>query len=241
MSTSLRCAYSRMVSPPTRNLVRPIYRTTHNKLLYPSVGQFYQNSVSVTMTPSATVQCVRRFFFRSFRTQEESVVDPLDDKIKDLEQRAKALNEMWKNSLHDVENVKQRMSKDLHKAQDFGVEKFVRNLFSVIDTLNICLQNKPDFNSPQFKHNSSARSAFESIETTKNQFCSVLKDSYGIEEVVPALGDNFDLTQHHALFEVEPPPDSSIEPGKIGLVVKSGWKRKDVLLRPASVGTVKQI
>lgn len=44
---------------------------------------------------------------------------------------------------------------------------------------------------------------------------------------------------HNALFEVDAPAGSDAKPGTIGLIVKSGWKRKDNLVRPAHVGVVK--
>lgn len=34
---------------------------------------------------------------------------------------------------------------DVAKARDFGAEKMVKSLFPVLDTLAICIKNKPDF------------------------------------------------------------------------------------------------
>eukprot|EP01124_Arcella_intermedia_P017517 TRINITY_DN24288_c0_g1_i1.p1 TRINITY_DN24288_c0_g1~~TRINITY_DN24288_c0_g1_i1.p1 ORF type:complete len:203 (-),score=53.88 TRINITY_DN24288_c0_g1_i1:74-682(-) len=191
--------------------------------------------------PRFSVHTSRRCFHATRRLNME---DLKDSRIKDLEGKIAELRAKLDTTLGEVENVKRRMTKDVHKAQEFGVDKLVKNLFSITDTLNICLQNKPDFESPQFKDNVQARVAFESIEATKKQFASVFKDSYEIEELVPPIGAQFNPMEHNALFEVDTPVDPNGnpigKPGQIGMVVKTGWKRKDVLLRPASVGTIKR-
>lgn len=56
------------------------------------------------------------------------------------------------------------------------------------DTLDICIKNKPDFESDAHKNNEHAKRAFEGIESAKNQLVSILK-GMGVEEVVPKEGE----------------------------------------------------
>lgn len=181
------------------------------------------------------------------QTQEpEQPEDPKDAKIKELEKRLGEFEKMvdelragWKGALAEQDNVRKRAQKEIEKAKDFGVEKLCKHLFNVNDTINIILQNQPDFDLPENQNNIHAKSAFEGIQRVKQQFASAFADSYEIEEFQPELGEMFDPLQHNALFEVDPPKGKDIGPGKVGLLVKSGWKRKGSLLRPASVGVVK--
>lgn len=62
------------------------------------------------------------------------------------------------------------------------------------DTLDICLQNKPDFTAAPHKDNGHAQRAFEGIQAAKSQLVSILK-GMDIEEVVPKLGDQVSMTQ----------------------------------------------
>eukprot|EP01124_Arcella_intermedia_P035602 TRINITY_DN911_c0_g1_i1.p1 TRINITY_DN911_c0_g1~~TRINITY_DN911_c0_g1_i1.p1 ORF type:complete len:267 (-),score=67.97 TRINITY_DN911_c0_g1_i1:104-904(-) len=169
---------------------------------------------------------------------EKPQVDNRDQKIEELTKTVIELRNNIKFGMAEVENTRKRLQKDVDKAKEFGVEKLVKNLFSVTDTINICLQNKPVMKENE---NVDAVIAFEALETTKKQMLSVFKDSYAIEEFIPTIGDPFDPMHHNALFEVDPPQNHpEATPGTIGLVVKSGWRRNHQLLRPAGVGVVKQ-
>jgi len=166
--------------------------------------------------------------------------DPKDQKIADLNQIIGELRSSLRTTLAEVDNVRKRMQKEIDKAREFGVEKLVKNMFPLLDTINICLQNKPDFENPQFAENIDAKIAFDALETTKQQFLTILKETCAVEEFLPKLGDNFDPNYHNALFEVNPPSSNpNIPPGSIGVIIKSGWKRNNTLLREASVGVVK--
>eukprot|EP01128_Nolandella_sp_AFSM9_P004891 TRINITY_DN2298_c0_g1_i1.p1 TRINITY_DN2298_c0_g1~~TRINITY_DN2298_c0_g1_i1.p1 ORF type:complete len:226 (+),score=82.68 TRINITY_DN2298_c0_g1_i1:187-864(+) len=164
------------------------------------------------------------------RTEEEK-------RIATLEALCKTLNEKYKTSLADLENYRKISQRDVTKAREFGAEKMVKKLFPVVDTLDICLQNKPDFELPEHKDNAEAQSAFQGLITTKKNLISIFADN-GLEEIKPELGDEFDPNFHNALFQLDA-PSAEIRPGQVGLVVKSGWKRKDILMRPADVGVVK--
>eukprot|EP01125_Pyxidicula_operculata_P003111 TRINITY_DN1331_c0_g1_i3.p1 TRINITY_DN1331_c0_g1~~TRINITY_DN1331_c0_g1_i3.p1 ORF type:complete len:145 (-),score=44.15 TRINITY_DN1331_c0_g1_i3:71-505(-) len=131
------------------------------------------------------------------------------------------------------------MIEDVVKAKEFGVEKLVKSLLNVTDTINYCIQYKPNFSQPPHSENINAKLAFDALEATKKQMSTLFKNSYELEEFSPQIGDSFDPMQHNALFEVDPPAGKKIKAGKIGLVVKSGWKRKQTLLRPANVGVVR--
>jgi len=175
-------------------------------------------------------------FFMKLKVEEKTNDKEL--RIAELQQKINDLKYDIRFSLAEIENIRKRMQQEVDEAKKFGVEKFVKNLFVVSDTMNICLHNKPNFEELK---NSDAEVAFNALENIKHQLATILKDSYGIEEVLPEIGENFDPTKHNALFEVDPPSNHpNLEAGTVGVVIKSGWKRGDSWMRHASVGVVKQ-
>ena len=60
-------------------------------------------------------------------------------------------------------------------------------------------------------------------------------ERYGIRPV-PAHGERFDANVHQAMMEVE---DSTVAAGTVVLVMQTGYKIHDRLLRPALVGVSK--
>eukprot|EP01127_Copromyxa_protea_P013385 TRINITY_DN3595_c0_g1_i1.p1 TRINITY_DN3595_c0_g1~~TRINITY_DN3595_c0_g1_i1.p1 ORF type:complete len:249 (-),score=75.90 TRINITY_DN3595_c0_g1_i1:25-771(-) len=159
--------------------------------------------------------------------------------IQRLEKQLEEFNASLKAATAENESVKKIMARDVSRAREMGIDKLAKKLFPMSDTLDICLQNKPDFSSEQHKDNVHAQRAFDGIQAAKSQLVSILKGA-NIEEVIPARGEAFDPTYHDALFEVDPPADKSLPPGTIGMILKAGWKRDSTLLRPACVGVVRK-
>jgi len=168
----------------------------------------------------------------------EKKKDPKDEKIEELEKIVQELKNNWKMALADAENIKKISARDVDKAREFGIEKLVKQLMSVTDTLEYTLQHRPNFELEANKDNDLAKNAFVALDAINKQFFTIFTN-YGMMKVKPAVGDNFDPMLHNAMFEVEAPAGSNATPGTVGLVVKPGWKRKDSLMRPASVGVVK--
>eukprot|EP01126_Amoeba_proteus_P033693 TRINITY_DN3319_c0_g1_i3.p1 TRINITY_DN3319_c0_g1~~TRINITY_DN3319_c0_g1_i3.p1 ORF type:complete len:151 (+),score=20.66 TRINITY_DN3319_c0_g1_i3:455-907(+) len=149
------------------------------------------------------------------------------------------MTDQWKAATAETENVKRIMKRDVARAHENAVDKLAKKLFSMSDTLDICIQNKPDFTIQPHKDNIHAQRAFDGLLATKDLFLKILKEM-NIEEVTPKPGEAFDPHFHDALFEIEAPANSGAGPGTIGLVLKTGWKRDSALLRPASVGVVRR-
>lgn len=79
-------------------------------------------------------------------------------------------------------------STDVSRAREGGIDKLAKKLFPMSDTLDICIQNKPDFESAAHKDNEHAKRAFDGIQAAKQQLVSILKD-VNVEEVIPKLGE----------------------------------------------------
>lgn len=179
--------------------------------------------------------------------EEKDEVDPRDlvedspEALKDkqialLSDKITEMKANWQRSLADTDNVTKKMHKDVAHAKDTATEKMVRQLLVVSDTLDFCLRNKPNFESPELLENSEAKGAFDGLEASKKHFVAALK-SVNVHEIVPQVGDEFDPQIHNACFQVE---TEGVKPGQIGLVIKSGWVKENMLLRAADVGVVKE-
>jgi len=148
-------------------------------------------------------------------------------KIKELEDKIKEYREQLSYSLAERDNIRKIADRDVKKAKEFGITGIAKKLFSVVDTVNLCLLNtKPE----DQKHPANV-----AIKAIKGDLSKVFRE-YDVEEYSVKPGDVFDMNKHDAIFEM-PPTDES-PAGTIGAMVKSGWSRKGKLLRAAQVAVV---
>lgn len=172
---------------------------------------------------------------------EESFVyeDPVETEIKqneEIENLKKNINDMkynWRLALADTDNLTKKSHKEVALAREAGADNIIKKLFPITDNIDYCLKYKPDFSLPEFADNLQARGAFDGLEAAKKQFCNTLM-SYDTTEIYPMIGEKFDPLHHEAVFQME-----GGEPGTIGEVMKNGWIKRGILLRPASVGVYK--
>jgi molecular chaperone GrpE len=169
---------------------------------------------------------------------DEKDFDPRDEKIIELESRVEELTDGWKRALAELDNARKIMQRDIDRLRETGNDKLLKSIIPVVDILNLGLNNKPSFDKEEYKNNEIAKSAFNTVEGAKNEFIKVL-EKFNVEEFVPKLGDKFDPHTHNALFPMDKAPNPTVKPGTIGAIVKSGFKRNDLVLRASVVGVLK--
>lgn len=136
-------------------------------------------------------------------------------------------------SLAEMENVRQRMRKQIDDAKLFGIQGFSKDLLEVADVLGKATETVPkemisDVN-PELK------ALYEGLVLTESQLIKIFK-KHGLEQIIPKEGEKFDPYIHQALFEV-PLPDAV--PGTIATLNKFGYCLHQRTIRPALVGVVK--
>jgi len=89
-------------------------------------------------------------------------------------------------------------------------------------------------NLPEKSDDPTVAAAREAFVVSKQAFIKVMKE-YGVEELVPQIGDKFDPHIHNALFTTEPTAEGQ-KANHISLVYKNGWMRNGQALRAAQVG-----
>lgn len=120
----------------------------------------------------------------------------------------------------EMENVRRRSEQDVAKAHKYAIEKFVKELLPVVDSLEQALQNKGD----------ETGSVVEGVELTLKMFVDTLA-RLKVEQINPE-GERFDPQEHEAMSMQ---PGTGAEPNTVIMVVQKGYKLNGRLIRPARV------
>lgn len=161
-------------------------------------------------------------------TEESGVeVEINNDPAALLEDARNKADEHWNELLRaraDMENLRRRQSRDLENAHKRALDKFVGELLPIYDSMDLGLNaaNADD---------ASLETVREGLDMTMKMFLSSI-NKFGLEQVVPAEGDDFDPEQHQAMAMQ---PVEGVEANKILTVAQKGFQFNGRLLRPAMV------
>jgi len=155
-------------------------------------------------------------------TSELSVED-LQKQLAKAEQKAADNLDKALRVQAEMENLKRRTQKDLDSAHKYGLEKFAKELLSVIDSLELGIQAATSDVPEVLKLK-------EGSELTIAQFESVFA-KFNIEAINP-VGEAFNPEFHQAMTMV-PSPDA--EPNSVINVFQKGYVLNGRLIRPAMV------
>ena len=152
-------------------------------------------------------------------TQNENEEVSIEDKkVEELEQRL----EQALRAYAACENDKKIMEKQKTQAIDYAVEKFVKDLLPIIDTLELAVKNIKN------TEDECAKDMVEGVELTLKKMVDTFKN-HGIESVEH---EEFDPNLHQAVQQV---PSEEHEEGQIVEIYQKGYKLKDRLIRPSMV------
>jgi len=157
-------------------------------------------------------------------TQEAEVsVAELQAQLAKAEAKA---TENWDKALRvqaEMENLKRRTQKDLDSAHKYGLEKFAKELLSVIDSLELGIQAATS-DAPEVVK------LKEGSELTIKQFETVFA-KFNIEAINP-IGQPFNPEFHQAMTML---PSADVEPNTVINVFQKGYVLNGRLIRPAMV------
>ena len=134
----------------------------------------------------------------------------------------------------EMQNVRRRTEIDVEKAHKFALEKFVKELLPVADSLEKGVESAQSTAEQQGESSDVVTSMREGMEMTLNLFLNNLK-KFNVEQVNP-VGEPFDPQKHEAMSMV-PAPDA--EPNSVVAVVQKGYTLNERLVRPAMVVVAK--
>ncbi len=165
---------------------------------------------------------------------QEDVEEPAEISVAELqnqlEQAKQEAGQNWEKVLRiqaEMENLRKRTQKDLENAHKFALEKFAKELITVLDSLELGIQASTG-DSPEIVK------LREGSELTLKQFESVLS-RFNIETINP-LGEPFNPEWHQAMsMQVS----EQYAPNTVMNVFQKGYLLNGRLLRPAMVVVAK--
>lgn len=153
-------------------------------------------------------------------TLETVETDPvsLREKIHQLEEENKDLNQQFLRLRADVENIRRRTQVELLSAKQLAVEEMVLNLLPVLDNFERALLVPTDSDGWR-----------KGIEMVARQLQDTLAQT-GLEAIA-AVGETFDPTIHEAVMR-----ESTDAPeGTVLAEMQKGYKLNDKVIRPSMV------
>lgn len=166
--------------------------------------------------------------------------DAAKAEIAKLQKEIKEMKDQVLRSYAEEENVRRIAKKDVESARQYANQSFAKAMLEIGDNLERALEAVPKQVKEDLKAGKgealSAQLAKElvvGIEMTEKGLQKTF-NSFGVVRF-GALGDAFDPALHDALFQA-PSPDKTNN--TISAVLKTGYKLKDRVIRPAQVGVV---
>lgn len=151
--------------------------------------------------------------------EEVSEVEALNAQVQELK------DQMLRTQA-EMQNVRRRAEIDVEKAHKFALEKFVKELLPVADSLEKAVESTEG----QEDSGELVASIREGVEMTLDLFMKSLT-KFNVEQLNP-VGEPFDPQQHEAMSMV-PAPDA--EPNSVVNVVQKGYLLNGRVVRPAMV------
>ncbi|MGE4532582.1 MULTISPECIES: nucleotide exchange factor GrpE [Halomonas] len=142
-------------------------------------------------------------------------------KVEELEQSLAEAKDQALRTAAEAQNVRRRAEQEAEKARKFALEKFVKELLPVVDSLEKALEAMGEEASEAHR---------EGVSMTLKMQLDVL-GKFGVEVVEPA-GEPFDPQYHEAMAMV---PNPDLEPNSVMEVVQKGYLLNGRLVRPAMV------
>lgn len=183
-------------------------------------------SSSISVTKILQRHTLTRVGSELFKQSRQLCVIPKPeyDELTDI---AKISDAKYKLALADMENLRQRLNKQVEDSKRFAISGFCKDLVEVTDVFEIAMK--------QMTPESVGRSNYEGISMIEQRIVAIFK-RHGLISLNP-IGKKFDPNEHQAVFESQ---DAGKEPGTVSEVCKVGWKLHDRIIRPAVVGVVKR-
>lgn len=144
--------------------------------------------------------------------------------LDDLKGQLAKLKEQTIYQLAEMDNIQRRTKRDIENAYKFSLEKFIKELLPVKDSLETALAHAKS---------EEQDAALSGIQLTLKQLQSLLEKN-GVKSIEPA-GQPFDSHFHEAMLAEE----SNEAPNTIIRVLQKGYLLHERLMRPALVVVAK--
>ncbi|MDN6180502.1 MAG: nucleotide exchange factor GrpE [Halomonas subglaciescola] len=157
-------------------------------------------------------------------TDDESAnpeAEMLAAQVEELERSLAEAKDQALRTAAEAQNIRRRAEQESEKARKFALEKFVKELLPVVDSLEKALDAMGE---------DATEAHREGVSMTLKMQRDVL-EKFNVEQVDPH-GEPFDPQVHEAMAMV---PNPDMEPNTVMEVVQKGYLLNDRLVRPAMV------
>lgn len=154
--------------------------------------------------------------------------NPLADRLGAVERERDELKEAMLRALAETENVRKRSNRQIEDARVYAVEKFSRDLLSVVDNLARALEQLAADKRAELAEET--RALIEGVDLTQKDLVAVLA-RHGVTAIAASPGEPFDPVHHQAVTQIPSPQPA----GTVAELFQSGWKIGDRTLRAAMV------
>lgn len=160
-------------------------------------------------------------------SHKDPVQDVSADDSASLETQVVELTEALLRGQADLQNVRRRAERDVENAHKYAVEKFVKDLLVVIDSMDRALElaeTTEGFDAAMV----------EGTQMTHKLFLDTVS-KHGVESIDP-MGEAFNPQEHQAMSLVE---SAEHEPNSVMAVMQKGYKLEGRVIRAAMVVVTK--
>lgn len=158
---------------------------------------------------------------------DEANVSEEAQRIEALEAELEKAKDQAIRAVAEAQNTRRRAEQDVEKARKFALEKFVKELLPVVDSLEKALESMATDASDVHR---------EGVEMTLNMQLSALS-KFGVKPLDPQ-GEPFDPQYHEAMTMV---PNPDVDPNTVMDVMQKGYTLNERLVRPAMVVVSKAV
>ncbi|CAI2378701.1 unnamed protein product [Moneuplotes crassus] len=159
-----------------------------------------------------------------------------DEEIEDLKKEFAAVVALYQKQVEDNDKSVKKWVRKVDYTKKSALEKFSEDVLTIKDTLEDSIADL-DSHSLEKSSKSSPQEQYEAgisgLETSLKKFDEVMA-KYHIEQFNP-IGEKFDPQVHEAMMMVN---DPSKDPNTVCMVMETGWKIGERVLRAAKVGCV---
>jgi len=153
----------------------------------------------------------------------EGDVDAMSSELAALQKKADDHYDQLVRAHAEIENLKRRHTQELEKAHKYALDKFVGELLTVWDSLELGLQAAQN-------DEADVASLREGTELTVKMFGDVM-EKFNVERINPE-GEVFNPEFHQAMSMV---PNAEMAPNTVMAVMQKGVSLNGRLIRPAMV------
>lgn len=148
-----------------------------------------------------------------------------------LEEQLEQYKEELLRAKAEMQNIRRRSEIDVEKAHKFALEKFVKELLPVLDSLEKAVESTEGH---EVQNEEVVTRIKEGVDMTLDMFTRAL-EKFNVKQINP-VGEPFDPQQHEAMSMV---PSAEAEPNSVIAVMQKGYTLNDRVVRPAMVMVAK--